>query len=1082
MTMDPAQAPSGSAGGGAARLLPVMLILGPPVAISGWMWPTIRANLPVSVLVLLTYWVLLGLVRFVLRVGRAVSDLWIPRLAKAIDRKVSAILGSYRERYLRQLLGSVRDIELLGVATQGEFSLQLKNVYVDVSLARRPLQETAHEPFVGAEAQPGERRTLESFLDAGGPQVFAVLGGPGTGKTTLLRRTAMALGEGPRQKRSLPLLLYLRDHVHEIVTNPAVTVAELLAGVAWLRGMVAADWFERNLTHGRCAVLLDGLDEVAVEDNRQCISMWVRDQVARYPDNNFVITSRPYGYRSNPLSKAEVLQVRRFTSDQIYRFVRGWYYAIECRSTGETGERTRAIADEHADDLLRRMRLQPALYDLAANPLLLTMIANVHKYRGALPGSRAALYGEMCDLLLQRRQEAKNLPVGSGLKAEQRAKVVRKLALAMMSQEVRDVTLATAQEIIGPTLARIPQTTTADAFLDEVTKSGLLVEREVGKFAFAHLTLQEYLAAVEIREYPEANVLPKMVDKPWWRETSLLWAANADASPVVEACLESGSIKALALAFDCADEAREVDANLQRRLDALLYSEAAIGSPNGYRDSHRLLISAVRASRCLRQTITLANGTVTCARPLPRSLYRLYSEWSERSTVDGANREPLHLEDDVIEAVGVSRSEVGRLITWVNGLFDDGTVYRLPTHLELTDPLIGMVVDVTRRTVWYRDVKSSGRPAKQGDSSPQLFLPPNVSHPYVGSADHLHQAIRRDLLSLAGVLPFVLSYCLERDPEHARIRDFTTASKRLDELSRSMTPGLVRNPIHVDRALARSLDGNLSQGRDLARLTERVRDLAAELTKIVSFANSEEYVRDFNASLRRNPAVVESLDEVLDIVLTRSLQNEDISMLVEDLQSPERTPMYARSPLASGDELEFAVLALTVLLSIWAPQRTKHRPGQGWAQFEEFLVNLFPVSAEIRPTLPEEVEIALQDVANLLVTTRWAKEPEYRWEGRRPDYAAVDTTRSRQSWRILARRLTSMSEASAGTIARSPDRWHSLGPAIRIGLLAVVAVADQLADEDISAILRGVHSSLTCIDARRNDPGLASEVVLLVRT
>ncbi|MEU7661934.1 hypothetical protein AB0B60_26120, partial [Streptomyces lincolnensis] len=32
-----------------------------------------------------------------------------------------------------------------------------------------------------------------------------------------------------------------------------------------------------------------------------------------------------------------------------------------------------------------------------ANPLLLTMIANVHRYRGQLPGSRAELYAEMCD-------------------------------------------------------------------------------------------------------------------------------------------------------------------------------------------------------------------------------------------------------------------------------------------------------------------------------------------------------------------------------------------------------------------------------------------------------------------------------------------------------------------------------------------------------------------------------------------------------------------------------------------------------------------------------------------------------------
>ena len=40
---------------------------------------------------------------------------------------------------------------------------------------------------------------------------------------------------------------------------------------------------------------------------------------------------------------------------------------------------------------MRRLKQAPALYDLTVNPLLLTMIANVHRYRGTLPGSMRAL-------------------------------------------------------------------------------------------------------------------------------------------------------------------------------------------------------------------------------------------------------------------------------------------------------------------------------------------------------------------------------------------------------------------------------------------------------------------------------------------------------------------------------------------------------------------------------------------------------------------------------------------------------------------------------------------------------------------
>ena len=42
-------------------------------------------------------------------------------------------------------------------------------------------------------------------------------------------------------------------------------------------------------------MLLDGLDEVASADDRRVVADWVERQVAAYPRNHFVVTSRPYG-------------------------------------------------------------------------------------------------------------------------------------------------------------------------------------------------------------------------------------------------------------------------------------------------------------------------------------------------------------------------------------------------------------------------------------------------------------------------------------------------------------------------------------------------------------------------------------------------------------------------------------------------------------------------------------------------------------------------------------------------------------------------------------------------------------------
>ena len=80
-------------------------------------------------------------------------------------------------------------------------------------------------------------------------------------------------------------------------------------------------WIERLLRKGKCVVLLDGLDEIADPDARKVVAAWVEQQMAQYGPNRFIITSRPFGYRSNPLSGVTVLEIQPFTGDQVQKFV-----------------------------------------------------------------------------------------------------------------------------------------------------------------------------------------------------------------------------------------------------------------------------------------------------------------------------------------------------------------------------------------------------------------------------------------------------------------------------------------------------------------------------------------------------------------------------------------------------------------------------------------------------------------------------------------------------------------------------------------------------------------------------------------
>jgi hypothetical protein len=482
---------------------------------------------------------------------------------------------------------------------------------------------------------------------------------------------------------------------------------------------------------------------------------------------------------------------------------------------------------------------------------------------------------------------------------------------------------------------------------------------------------------------------------------------------------------------------------------------------------------------------------VACANPFPQSLYRLYADWSGDPLVDDEIGNRLgRAQDDGAEAVGISAADAEKVVTWVNGLVDDGTVYRLPTRREIADPMTGVVLDLTRHTVWYANADSPGGLLDGNDSpavpagrktytGPKLYVPRDVLHPYVASSDQLDDSIRRDLRSLIGVLPFVLGLSLERNPVRARTLDFHTALDRLELIDSSRLPALVREPIHVDRALARSRGGDLTQDGDLLRSTERIRELARDLAAVTDFPIKADPVRDLRQSLRKAPPLEEALGQALDLILTHSLQSDDVSMLVQELQEAGRSGGLGGLPLSdwparriSGNELELTVLALSLLLSLWDPHRTKYRAGQAWAQFEQFLVDLFPPSADVLPTIPDEVEFALQDVRSMVVGATWMGST----------FEGADHSSDEQSWRTLARRIAVVSAATVGSMVRRPAATDSCGPAIRISLLAAACLADKFTDSSIASKLRGVHSSLTCLDVRRTDKSLASEVILLMRT
>ena len=471
---------------------------------------------------------------------------------------------------------------------------------------------------------------------------------------------------------------------------------------------------------------------MARAEDRHVVADWVERQVAAYPDDDFVVTSRSFGLPEPLTAHADVLVVRPFTAQQIQLFLDRWYLAAERHATGASGRTARRAvrmrAHESAARFTALLRENPALLDLAVNPLLLTMIATAHRYRGALPGSRADLYGEMCQVLLSRRGQAKGLPELLSWPAKQA--LLAALAYQMMREHVGNLRADRVIEILGPQLERFGSSVTGTAFLDDIARNGLLVEVTPARYAFTHLTFQEYLAARHVSANPDlVQTLADNVSDPWWHEVTLLYAATADASPIVRACLDSGTIPALTLAFDCAEASAEIDPDLRRRLAR----ERAQAYEPGCSREHRRLIAGVQAARHVRRTLTTAAGTRICTRPVPADLYWLFLEDTGAPPPDS----PCAPGTDQ-PATGIWGSEARAFVAWLNSITATGTgsEVRLARRDELQEEAIGGTLT--------RQLPASVTSAWTQHHEEELWLRPGQPHPHELTGAAVRQALAAD--------------------------------------------------------------------------------------------------------------------------------------------------------------------------------------------------------------------------------------------------------------------------------------------------------------------------------------------------
>ncbi len=475
--------------------------------------------------------------------------------------------SGYETDYRKRVCHHYCNFDLKGLSNRGVYSPEMKPVFVEPSIAPDQADKPGHHPSpsqspAGAGA---ERHEVWDYMEK--PGHFAIIGAPGCGKTTLLKHVAITMASSRRKKvhQTLPVYLCLRSHAKVISGNPDLSLQDLILASEPVRSQTLKpppNWFERRLNEGNCLVLLDGLDEAGDAAARLQVSAWVEKSIQDHSGSRFLITSRPWGYYENPVPGVSTLRVLPFDEQQTGRFVSNWYHANEAINRNSGYEDASSKARRGAAESMSVVRGSEVLADLAANPLMLTMIATLHRYHGRLPGGRAEVYREFFEVFLSIRREVEGARDEFSMTPDQKRIVLESLAYRLMSTRSSEIAAVDAAIAIESAVKAVNPSAGPGDFLEMVrNSSGLLLERERGAYSFGHKNLQEYLAAAHVRANRLERDLAAFTEEEWWYETIRLYVAEADATPILEGCLRHvpPSLPALTLLVECIREAQKVD-------------------------------------------------------------------------------------------------------------------------------------------------------------------------------------------------------------------------------------------------------------------------------------------------------------------------------------------------------------------------------------------------------------------------------------------------------------------------------------------------------------------------------------------
>jgi len=406
--------------------------------------------------------------------------------------------------------------------------VEIDNLYVEPRFSAQEIHPNI-EPFRWP-------RCIEAIEAIRKHTHLVLLGDPGSGKSTLVSYLSWQLCQPKAAQGNawvkefgglIPLPMILRE-------------LRLKADLTW-EGLVDAflehrigkllrthKTVESLLNDGRAIVLLDGLDEIGNLTIRRKLKDAIHAGITANMKSRWILTSRMVGYDQVPFhikienlpsdsptnaevvehskrtkrvktTMADLLFLAPFNDEQIHRFSKNWY---------SQHEKDRDLVQSNAQDFVQAIQENDGTQRLARIPYLLTLMALIHHKNARLPHGRTELYERIATAYLESidlRRQLDQLPYSLAQKKRWLAEVAYRMQLRrakkglefsqgeiLINKTEIKKWLRNAMTESGTRNQKDESETLLNYFAQ---RSGLLLPRGEGKFAFMHLSLQEYFAA-----------------------------------------------------------------------------------------------------------------------------------------------------------------------------------------------------------------------------------------------------------------------------------------------------------------------------------------------------------------------------------------------------------------------------------------------------------------------------------------------------------------------------------------------------------------------------------------------------------